>query len=133
MNMRAKTWHLVAAISALSALSLADAADPIGGWESLRGAIYLIHGGTLADKQVPTTKDRKLSILFDGQSAKQVFDAIGPDLPQTCSGEKGDRSRDKGGIYCSYHAQDKGTKDGPYRCWIGLDLRTGASIGLVSC
>jgi len=113
--------------------SLAHAADPIAGWQSLGRAIYFVHGGTLADRQVPTQHDRKLSIVLDGQPAKDIFDAIGPDMPATCSGDKGDRTRDKGGIQCSFTAMDKGTKDGPYRCWIGLDLRTGASIGLVSC
>ncbi|WEF35462.1 hypothetical protein [Pseudoduganella chitinolytica] len=36
-------------------------------------------------------------------------------------------------ITCIYTASDKATKDGPYRCWIGIDLRTGDSIGTVSC
>lgn len=129
--MRAITGLLIAAGSL--SLAYAYSAEPFEGWESLKGAVYLIHGGTLADRQPVTPKDHKLSILFDGQAAKQVFDSIGPDLPMTCSGEKGDRARDRGGIFCSYHVQDKGTKDGPYRCWIGLDLKTGASLGLVSC
>lgn len=115
------------------ALSLVHAADPIAGWQSLGRAIYAVHGGTLADRQVPTQRDRKLSIVIDGQAAREIFDAIGPDMPETCSGENGDRARDKGGIHCTFTAVDKGTKDGPYRCWIGLDLRTGGSLGLVSC
>lgn len=35
-------------------LSIAHAAEPMGGWKSLRGAIYLIHGGSLADRQLAT-------------------------------------------------------------------------------
>jgi hypothetical protein len=66
-------------------------------------------------------------------SAHQGWIELGPDLPQTCSGEQGDRLRDKKGIHCSYTAEDKETKEGPYRCWIGLDLRTGESVGTVSC
>jgi hypothetical protein len=114
-------------------LSVAHAAEPIGGWKSLRGAIYLVHGGSLAGRQLPTVEDSKLSIVFDGQSAKEIFSTIGPDLATTCSDEKGDRARSKKGITCSFTAQDKGTREGPYRCWIGIDLRTGDGIGTVSC
>ena len=113
--------------------SIAHAAEPMGGWKSLRGAVYLIHGGSLADRQLPTAKDNKLSIAIDGQSAKEIFNAIGPDLPTTCSGDKGDRARSKKGVSCSFTAQDKAAKDGPYRCWIGIDLKTGDSVGTVSC
>jgi hypothetical protein len=109
------------------------ASDPYGLWNPLQGAIYKVHSGIVADRTPPTTTDRKLTFLVDGKTAKEIFDSLGPDLPETCSGEKGDRMRDKKGIHCSYTAQDKGTKDGPYRCWIGLDLRTGDSVGTVSC
>ena len=112
-------------------LTLAHAAEPMNGWKSLRGAIYLIHGGSLADRQPPSAKDSKLSIAIDGQSAKEIFSSIGPDLPTTCSDEKGDRARSKKGVSCSFTAQDKKTKDGPYRCWIGIDLKTGDSVGTV--
>lgn len=114
-------------------LSLSHAATPIGGWQSLPGAIYLIHGGSLADRQVQTAKDSKLTILIDGQPAMNIFNSIGPDLSATCANEEGDRARNKKGITCSYTAKDKGTKDGPYRCWIGVNLRTGDSVGTVSC
>jgi hypothetical protein len=118
-------------------VSLAHAADPssdpYGLWKPFHGAIYKIHSGIVSDRTPPTTADRKLTVLVDGKTAKEIFDSIGPDLPETCSGEQGDRLRDKKGIHCSYTAQDKGTKDGPYRCWIGLDLQTGDSIGTVSC
>lgn len=129
MRVRACTWLLLAS----SALSIAYAADPALGWQSLGRAIYFIHGGTLADRQRPTENDRKLSIVIDGQAAKNIFDAIGPDLPETCSMEKGDRARDKKGVQCRYTAQDKGAKEGPFRCWIGLDLRSGDSVGTASC
>ena len=105
----------------------------MNGWKSIPGAIYLIHGGSLADRQPPSSSDRKLSIVIEGAPAKEMFEAIGPDLPETCSGEKGDRARDKKGVHCSYSAQDRNDKDGPYRCWIGIDLRTGDSVGTISC
>lgn len=111
----------------------AFAAVPMGGWKSLPGSIYLIHGGSLADRQTPTSEDRKLSIVIDGQPAKEIFDMIGPDLPETCSGDKGDRTRDRKGLHCTFTAGDQQSKEGPYRCWVGLDLRTGDSVGLVSC
>ena len=113
--------------------SIAHAAEPIGGWKSLRGAIYLIHGGSLADRQLATAKDSKLSIAIDGPSAKDIFHSIGPDLPTTCGDEKGDRARNKKGVTCFFTAIDQKTKDGPYRCWIGIDLKTGDSVGTVSC
>lgn len=118
-------------------VSLAHAADPssdpYGLWKPFQGAIYKIHSGIVSDRTPATTADRKLTVLVDGKTAREIFDSIGPDLPETCSGEQGDRMRDKKGIHCSYTAQDKGTKDGPYRCWIGLDLQTGDSVGTVSC
>ncbi|MBQ5948089.1 hypothetical protein [Massilia sp. ST3] len=132
LKMQNVVW-LFAGVIGVGSLSLALAATPIDGWKSIPGAIYLIHGGTLADRQLPSAGDRKLSILIDGPPAKEMFDAIGPDLPETCSGAKGDRARDKKGGHCSYSAQDKASKEGPYRCWIGIDLRTGDSVGTVSC
>lgn len=123
--------------AAVIMLSIAHAAtwssDPYGLWKPLQGAIYKVHSGIVSDRTAPTATNRKLTILVDGKTAKDIFDGIGPDIPETCSGEKGDRMRDKKGIHCSYTAQDKGTKDGPYRCWIGLDLNTGDSVGTVSC
>jgi hypothetical protein len=128
---------LIVGVTAAAVLSIAHAADPssdpYGLWKPLQGAIYKVHSGIVADRTPPTATDRKLTVLVDGKTAKEVFDSIGPDLPDTCSGAKGDRARDKKGIHCSYTAQDKGTKEGAYRCWIGLNLRTGDSVGTVSC
>jgi hypothetical protein len=107
--------------------------DPYGLWKPFQGAIYKVHSGTVSDRTPATSNDRKLTVLVDGKAAKEIFDSLGADLPHTCSGEQGDRLRDKKGIHCSYTAQDKAKKEGPYRCWIGLDLRTGDSIGTVSC
>jgi hypothetical protein len=132
-----KTITLLALGATAIALPLAHAvdpsSDPYGLWKPLQGAVYKIHSGIVSDRTPPTTSDRKLTVLVDGKTAKDIFDSIGPDLPENCTGEQGDRMRDKKGTHCSYTAQDKGTKDGPYRCWIGLDLRTGDSIGTVSC
>ncbi len=132
-----KTISLLTLGATAIALSLAHAADPssdpYGLWKPLQGAIYKVHSGIVSDRTPATASDRKLTVIVDGRSAKDIFDSIGPDLSETCTGEQGDRMREKQGIHCSYTAQDKETKDGPYRCWIGLDLRTGDSIGTVSC
>lgn len=103
-----------------------------GYWKPLQ-AQYLIHSKTASYPEAPTKTDRVVTVAIDGSAAKELFDLIGPDLPATCSGEKGDRARDKKGVRCSYTAQDAGSKDGPYRCWIGLDLRTGNGDVRVSC
>ncbi|TFW31547.1 hypothetical protein E4O92_13565 [Massilia horti] len=123
--------------AAATALSLAYAADlsgdPYGLWKPLKGAIYKFHSGIVADATPPTANDRRLTFLVDGNIAKEIFNSIGPDYPETCGSEKGDRDRVKKGIVCSYTAQDEKDKDGPYRCWIGLNLKTGDTIGTISC
>jgi hypothetical protein len=106
--------------------------DPSGLWRSFAG-VYKIHSGGIADRAPATSQDRRLTVNFDGKTAQEVFDSLGPDLATTCSGEAGDRARQKQGITCMYTAQDAKSKDGPYRCWIGLNLRTGESIPTSSC
>jgi hypothetical protein len=117
-------------------LSLAQAADPssdpFGLWKAFP-AIYKIHSGSIADRTPPTATDRMLTVLIDGNAAKQIFDSIGPDLREACSSEDGDRARAKKGVYCAYAAQLNGPKDSPYRCWIGVNLRTGDTQQTVPC
>jgi hypothetical protein len=128
---------LIGGALALAALSLAHAVDlsgdPSGLWKPLQGAAYKFHSGVVADTTPPTANERRLTILVDGKTAKQIFDSIGPDYPETCTDAKGDRHRRKKGIVCFYTAQDEKDKDGPYRCWIGMDLRTGDTVGTISC
>ena len=40
----------------------------------------------------------RLSIVVDGQAAKEIFDSIGPDERDTCSSTKGGREWDRGAI-----------------------------------
>jgi hypothetical protein len=87
----------------------------------------------VADRTPPSANERRLTILVDGKTAKEIFDSIGPDYPETCSDAKGDRHRRKKGVVCDYTAQDEKTKDGPYRCWIGVNLRTGDTVSTISC
>ncbi|UTY57993.1 hypothetical protein [Massilia sp. erpn] len=133
--MRPINWLSLGALAA--ALSLAHAADPsndpYGLWKPFRSAIYKIHSGVVADRSPPTAKDRMLTILVDGPIAKDIFDSIAPDLLDKCSSESGDRERAKKGIMCTYTIQLDSPKDSHYRCWIGLDLRTGNSVKTVSC
>lgn len=118
----------------VSATHAADpSSDPYGLWKSLQGAMYKIHSGSVADRAPPTTADRMLTVLIDGKAAKEVFDSIGPDVQPVCSGVDRDRDRRRKGIYCTYSAEDAKTKDGPYRCWIGVNLVTGSAETTVSC
>lgn len=106
--------------------SLASLAE----WQEFSGRYTIFAGDQVAGREVPTATDRKLAIAVKGQVAKDLFDSIGPDVQPTCSGEDGDRSRRKQGVQCSYNA--KGAAQG-YRCWIGINLRTGRSTAVMSC
>lgn len=133
--MRTLTWLMWGAATA--AFSLAHAADPssdpYGLWKPLKGAMYKVHAGVVADRAPPTATERMLTVLVDGKAAKEVFDSIGPDVQLVCSGMNGDRDRRRKGIYCTYHAEDATTKDGPYRCWIGTNLVSGEAETTVTC
>lgn len=135
--MRTSTRLLLGAAAGVLSFSIAGAVDlsgdPYGLWKPLRGAAYKFHAGLVADAAPPTASDRRLTILIDGAAAKEVFDGIGPDEPETCTDAKGDRHRRKKGIVCFYTAKDEKDKDGPYRCWIGLNLKNGDTIGTISC
>ena len=115
--------------AATTAFSLAGAV-PMDAWRPLQVRYTIFSGHTLGDRDAPTPTDRKLAILVDGQAAKEIFDSIGPDMPSSCSQEKGDRDREKRGVQCTY-AVRRGAKG--YQCWIGIDLRTGISTATASC
>ena len=117
----------------LSAASAADLpGDPSGLWKPFP-AIFKIHSGVVADRTPPTQKDRKLTINVSGAAARDLFESIGPDVQQTCNDGQGDRDRRRKGIYCTYDPADEKAKDGPYRCWIGVNLVTGEAENNVSC
>lgn len=117
-------------LAMIAALSHAYSSEPAEEYKPMQ-ATYSIYSGEMGDERgAPTANDRKLAIAIEGRSAKDIFDSIGPDFHPTCSQEKGDRDRRKGEVMCSYTAKD-GTKG--YRCWIGIDLRTGKSIPGVTC
>lgn len=118
---------IIGLVLGATVLSLAYAAE-LGEWQSLRADYVIFSGSYLAERSAPTTTDRKLSIAIEGQPAKEIFDSIGSDLRDSCSAEEGDRDRRKGGVQCTFRR-----KDGSYRCWVGVDLRTGRSYPTVSC
>jgi hypothetical protein len=104
----------------------------LGQWDPIR-ASYLIHSGGATYPEPPTKADRALTILIEGKAAKEVFDLMGPDEKVTCSSEKGDRERRNKGACCVYTAKLNNPKDFHYRCWIGVNLRTGDGDVRVSC
>ena len=85
---------------------------------------YVIYGGTPAGDQAraPTPGDTKVAFNLAGSPAKEMFDAIGPDLKGGCAGS-GLRVRQRDMLLCRYRP-----KDG-YWCNFGFDLSTGLSIG----
>jgi len=110
-------------------LSLAYAAEQAhwpAPYRAFKGE-YTIYSGELGDQQVPTQNDRKLSFIIGGQPAKEIFNAMPPDDKQTCSGEKGARSRSKGNVWCTFNPEDG------YTCYFGFDLKTGKSIAGGTC
>ncbi len=115
---------LALVLGASALLSLAYAGDKNGWtWEHKPlKASYSIYSGELGEEAAPTQTDRKLAIEVTGEAAKQIFDSMHPDFKPSCSSEKGDRDRRKGDLYCTYHPNEG------YRCFIGINLRTGKSI-----
>ncbi len=116
--------------AATALITVAYAAESSGAWRPLHAEYTIFSGQQLAGRGAPTATDRKLTIAVEGKPAKEIFDSIGPDLHQTCSQEKGDRDRHRGGVQCAYSPEKNGNG---YRCWIGVNLLTGAGIPTVSC
>lgn len=134
--MRMTAFLLGAAAVSLQLHAAATAAtspsDPSGLWKEFP-AIYKLHSGSVADRMAPTATDRKLTVHVKGEVAKEMFDTLGRDMRDECNGKKGDRLRMRKGLICRYESQLNGPTDSHYRCWIGLDMRTGNSVHTVSC
>ncbi len=91
---------------------------------------YLVSSNDLDEAQAPTPADPRLSIAITGDLARQMFDAIGPDLKVSCGTSLGMRQRQRGDIDCSY---DKEQSTSPYTCHFGFNLRKGKSIAGATC
>ena len=91
--------------------------------------VYRIYGGELGDPVAPTSKDSKLMVSVDGTMAKELFDAIGPDVKDICTEGSGTRVREKDGgrLSCTRSGE------GEYSCNFGFDLRSGKSVGGSIC
>lgn len=90
-------------------------------------AAYTIYSEELGNEQAPTKDDRKLAIEIRGMAAKEIFESLYPDAKVTCSGEKGERLRRKRNVWCIYQLREG------YRCFLGVNLRTGETIPGGSC
>lgn len=88
---------------------------------------YVIYGGGLGDPLPPSSKDKRIAFWIDGKAAKQLFDAMGPDLRNTCGVEGENRLRQRAHVSCSYHPRDG------HHCDFGFDLLSGHSIGGSTC
>lgn len=123
-------------LAVASQVSSANANDrnphALNQWHSLQ-AKYKIHSGGTAYSELPTKTDSALSIAFKGEDARLVFEQIGPDVGPVCGEEKGDRLREKKGVYCSYTARLENPENSHFRCWIGINLHTGEGDVRVSC
>jgi hypothetical protein len=122
--------RLVCLLSAFALLPLAHAADRKDEGRYLATPLkgdYYVYGGSIGDKTPPTQKDRKLSLMFTGPLAKDLFDHIGPDAKMSCSDASGYRERNRGDLSCTW------TKDDGYSCYVGIDVRTGKSMHGSTC
>lgn len=112
--------HIVPAIAA----DTSPTATP----KPLRGD-YQIYGGTLSEMLPPTPSDKKVAFMVTGPAAKDLFLQIGPDIAKenACSEAKDYRERRRGDVSC-VHSKGEG-----YRCYFGLDLKTGKGMHGAIC
>jgi hypothetical protein len=96
------------------------------GYEPFKGH-FAIYGGGLGDPIAPTRQSRNIAFWITGAAAKQMFDAMGPDLKGVCGAGDGNRIRQRAEVSCSYHPENG------YQCNFGFDLTSGRSIGGSVC
>lgn len=101
-------------------------------WKPLK-AQYLVHSGHATYADPPSRTHSAITVAFEGKAAKEVFDQMGPDAKARYSPEDGDRERRNKGALCIYTAKIDSPSDYHYRCWIGINLRTGEGNQGVSC
>jgi hypothetical protein len=91
--------------------------------------VYRIYGGGLVDSVPATSRDSKIMFAVTGRTARDMFNAMGPDVNDECTAGNGMRVRqkDNGNLLCTL------SKKGEYSCNFGFHLRTGKSIGGSAC
>lgn len=121
--------RLLFVAGALALFSLTNAAEKKAQGRYLATPLkgdYYVYGGTMSEMLPPTAKDRKVSLMFTGQLAKDLFSQIGADAKNACSAGAGYHERRKGDLVCILD------EDG-YSCYLGLDVTTGKSTYGVIC
>jgi hypothetical protein len=88
---------------------------------------YVIYGGGLGDPYAPTGTNSQIAFSVKGPLAKQMFDAMEPDLKDVCGAGPGVRVREKDAVSCRFNKGDG------YSCDFGFDLKSGKSIGGSVC
>lgn len=122
---------ILALLAGLALVSLVSAAGKKLPWEfaykPLKGG-YVVYAGSLGEPIEPTHSERKISFVLTGSTAKEMFDSMGPDIPDTCGTEGGGRMRIKEHVTCDFYPGDRS-----YTCHMGFNLRTGKSIAGSIC
>lgn len=95
-----------------------------GTYTAFKGT-YLIYSGELGEEAAPTPSDRKVALSIHGDTAKALFESIGPDLRDACGASADVRMREKGDLDCVH---DRTDQTSPYVCHFGINLRTGKSM-----
>lgn len=85
-------------------------------------ASYAIYGAYPDAPVAPIAGDMKVAFRLTGAAARDMFDAIGPDLAAGCPDPQ-IRLRNRDMLLCRHRPNDG------YRCEFGFDLSTGLSIG----
>lgn len=93
-------------------------------------ASYLLYSDSQVEKLAPQSDHKKISLLIEGQLARELFDSLGPDQKQACGESTGMRIRERGDVTCSF---DREQKAAPFTCFVGLNLNTGKSIAGAVC
>ena len=125
MNLRLLT---VTMLSFHIACALAADITPSNAPRPLRGN-YQLYGGTLSEMLPPTSSDKKVAFMLTGPVAKDLFLQIGPDIAKenACSEARDYRERRRGDLSCVR------MKNEGYRCYFGIDLKTGKGMHGAIC
>ncbi len=114
----------------ISALAIWGAAQAQQGsspeYKPLNGS-YMTYSLGLGDPAPASRKHSKIAFAVSGDAAREMFDAMAPDVHDICTTGSDVRVRTKANVSCQRE------KDGNYHCSFGFDLRTGKSIGGSVC